>query len=317
MHIKTISFPDSDLLSELKPLPGGVRGVVWDLRSEPDECALADIDAVILPYVDAAEVLDALEQVPNLQLVQTQTTGYDGVIAASGSAAVANASGVHAAATAELAVGLILAKLRGIDSAVRDQASAAWNPRRGTSLCDRSVLLVGTGGIGEEIARRLLPFDVELTRVARSPRTDALGTVHGTDELARLATTHDVLVMVTPLNDETFHLINEQVLAALPDGALVVNVGRGATIDSDALTREVLSGRLQCALDVFDPEPIPADHPLWASPNALITPHLGGNTTAFDSRIRALLRRQLEALAAGHEPQNLVHRGPVTVQGRE
>ena len=314
MHIKTISFPDSNLLSELEPLPKEVRGVVWDLRSDPDECSLADIDAVIPPYVDAAEVLDALNQVPNLQLVQTQTTGYDGIVAASGAAAVANASGVHAAATAELAVGLILAKLRGIDTGVRDQVSAAWNPRRGTSLCDRRVLLVGTGGIGQEIARRLLPFDVQLTRVARSPREDDMGHVHETDELARLAPTHDVLVMVTPLNDETFHMVNEEVLAALPCGALVVNVGRGATIDSAALTREVLSGRLHCALDVFDPEPIPADHPLWAAPNALITPHLGGNTTAFEARIRALLRRQIEALATGREPENLVRGGATTVQ---
>jgi phosphoglycerate dehydrogenase-like enzyme len=136
-----------------------------------------------------------------------------------------------------------------------------------------------------------------------------MGPVHGTDELARLARTHDVLVMVTPLNDQTFHLVDKQILSALPDGALVVNVGRGATIDSAALTREVLSGRLHCALDVFDPEPIPADHPLWASPNALITPHLGGNTTAFESRIRALLRRQLEAIASGRSPENLVRAG--------
>jgi phosphoglycerate dehydrogenase-like enzyme len=90
----------------------------------------------------------------------------------------------------------------------------------------------------------------------------------------------------------------------------VVNVGRGPVVDTAALTKEVLSGRLNCALDVIDPEPLPQDHPLWTAPNALITPHVGGNASAFEPRILKLLRKQLEALAAGHAPANLVQQGP-------
>jgi phosphoglycerate dehydrogenase-like enzyme len=105
-------------------------------------------------------------------------------------------------------------------------------------------------------------------------------------------------------------MINAHVLAALPSGALVVNVARGAVVDSDALTAEVVKGRLKCAIDVFDPEPIPADHPLWTAENALITPHIGGNTSAFYPRVVKLLKKQMKAFALGEVPDNLVQRGP-------
>jgi phosphoglycerate dehydrogenase-like enzyme len=309
--IKTVTFPDKELLAAVEPLPAGLRGAVWDLRSAPAAVDFDDVDAVILPYVNASEVLGELGRVPHLKLVQTQSTGYDGVREAVGeTVAVASASGVHAAATAELAIGLILASLRGIDAAVRDQQEGAWRPQRHLSLADRRVLLVGVGGIGQEIARRLQPFEVELTRVGSSARDDADGHVHGTQELVALAATADVMVVITPLTTQTRHLINARVLAALPAGALVVNVARGAVVDSDALTAEVVKGRLKCAIDVFDPEPIPADHPLWTAENALITPHIGGNTSAFYPRVVRLLKSQLQALARGGVPDNLVQRGP-------
>jgi phosphoglycerate dehydrogenase-like enzyme len=280
------------------------------MKDEPGE-ELGGIDGVILPYIDAGAVLGSLAKVPDLKFVQTQSTGYDGVREAAGpGAAVANASGVHAAATAELAVGLILAKLRGIDQAVKDQQIESWKPQRRQSLADRNVLLLGIGGIGKELARRLEPFEVTVTRVGSSARTDADGQVHGPDELVELAAGHNILVSVLPLNDKTQHLVGRDVLAALPNGALVVNVGRGAVVDTDALTREVVSGRLQCAIDVVDPEPLPAGHPLWSAENALITPHIGGNASAFEPRILKLLKRQLEALAAGQTPANLVQQGP-------
>jgi phosphoglycerate dehydrogenase-like enzyme len=311
MHlVRTVSFPEPQLLADLSPLPEGLRGVVWDMKDEPGE-ELGGIDGVILPYIDAGAVLGSLAKVPDLKFVQTQSTGYDGVCEAAGpGAAVANASGVHAAATAELAVGLILAKLRGIDQAVKDQQIESWKPQRRQSLADRKILLLGIGGIGKELARRLEPFEVTVTRVGSSARTDADGQVHGPEELVELAAGHDILVSVLPLNDKTHHLVGRDVLAALPHGALVVNVGRGAVVDTDALTREVVSGRLQCAIDVVDPEPLPAGHPLWSAENALITPHIGGNASAFEPRILKLLKRQLEALAAGETPANLVQEGP-------
>lgn len=307
--VQTVSFPDARLLADLSPLPSGLRGVVWDMKEAPD-ASLGSIDGVILPYLNASAVLSSLADVPDLKFVQTQSTGYDGVPEAAGpAAAVATASGVHAAATAELAVGLILAKLRGIDQAVKDQQIESWKPQRRQSLADRRILLLGIGGIGKELAKRLEPFEVAITRVGSSARTDADGQVHSSDDLVALAAEHDILVSVLPLTDKTHHLVDEKVLAALPDGALVVNVGRGAVISTDALTREVVSGRLSCAVDVVDPEPLPAGHALWSAENALITPHVGGNASAFEPRILKLLKSQLELLAAGETPANLVRQG--------
>ena len=306
----TVAIPDRDLLSALGPLPAGIRAVPWDFDGDPDGAPLDQIDAVVLPYPDTADALPQLAKLKNLKLVQTQTTGVDGVAAAVGpDVAIASAAGVHAASTAELAVGLMLASLRGIDVAARDQPDGRWRHERRLSLADRKVLLVGVGGIGREIARRLEPFEVQLTRVGTHARDDGEGHVHGTVELEQLAASHEVLVVITPLTEATHGLIDAAVLAALPDGALVVNIARGPVVDTEALTAEVVAGRLSCALDVTDPEPLPPDHPLWRAGNALITPHLGGDTTAFEPRIVRLLQQQLAAVAAGKAPRNLVQPG--------
>lgn len=309
--IRTITLPTEDLLEAVSPLPDGIRAGVWDVVGEPKGLEYDEIDAVVLPYAMGSDWQEALDRVPNLKMLQAQSTGYDGLPELVGpGVAVVSAAGVHIAGTAELALTLMLASLRGVDAAVRNAATGTWDSRRFPGLADRRVLLVGVGGIGAAIAQRLEPFEVELTRVGSRARTDEHGTVHGADELVELARTAEVVVVITPLTEQTHHLINGEVLAALPDGALVVNVARGPVVDTEALTAEVLSGRLHAALDVVDPEPLPADHPLWQAPNAIITPHVGGNTEAFVPRIRKLLKEQIGRLARGEEPVNLVRRGP-------
>ena len=309
--VRTLTVPTPDLLEALQPVPGDIKAAVWDLVSEPEGMAYEEIDAVVLPYANGAEYGDALNRVPHLLLLQAQSTGYDGLPELVGEeTAIASAAGVHAAATAEMALTLILAAQRGIDNALSAQHEGRWEAVRYPGLADRRVLLVGVGGIGREIAARLHPFDVELTRLGSTARTDDDGTVHGTDELVDLAARAEILVVITPLDAQTRHLIDARVLAALPDGALVVNVARGAVVDSEALTKEVVSGRLRAALDVFDPEPMPAEHPLRRASGAIITPHWGGNTAAFEPRIKALLRKQVLRLAEGREPLNLVRPGP-------
>lgn len=308
--IKTVTFPSAELLNAVEPLPDGMRGAVWDLQGEPQDIEPTDVEAVVLPHGMGIPA-GLMRKAPGLKLVHTQTTGYDGIREAVGEGvAVASADGLHAESTAELALALILASLRGIDDAVRSKADASWVQVPRLSLLDRKVLLIGVGGIGTEIAARLAPFGVELTRVASTAREDEAGHVHGSDELVQLAAEAEVLVIITLLNEHTRHLVNAEVLAAMPDGALVVNVARGAVVDSEALTAEVVSGRLHAALDVFDPEPIPADHPLWTSNNAIITPHVGGRSSALMPRMVRLLKDQLTRVAAGELPRNLVQAGP-------
>jgi phosphoglycerate dehydrogenase-like enzyme len=116
-------------------------------------------------------------------------------------------------------------------------------------------------------------------------------------------------VLTPPLNEETQQLMDRDHLALLPDGALVVNVSRGPVVNTAALVAELAQNRLRAALDVVDPEPLPPGHPLWEAPGVILTPHVGGATSAFEPRIRRFLHDQLQRIAAGEEPRNLVVRG--------
>ncbi len=130
--------------------------------------------------------------------------------------------------------------------------------------------------------------------------------MHGIDELPALLPTAEIVIVSLPGADATRRLVDDAVLAALPDGALVVNVGRGPVVDTDALVDHVSRGRIRAALDVTDPEPLPEGHPLWSLPGVLIAPHVGGASSAMRPRIARLVKRQIERLLAGEEPLNIV-----------
>lgn len=300
-----VSFPDPLLRDAVGDVPG-VETVMWDPGAGP--ATDPRIEVVVAPYLGAAKALGAVADLPACRLVQLQSAGYDGVLdVVPESIGVANAAGVYDAPTAELALGLTIASLRGIPEAVRSADEARWAPLgRRTSLADRRVLIVGYGSVGKAIARRFNAFDVELTAVASRARggDDLVDLVHGIDELPQLLPDHDVVVVIVPLNDSTHQLVDDAFLAAMPDGALLVNVARGPVADTDALVRH--AGRLSIALDVTDPEPLPDGHPLWTAPKVLITPHAGGNTTALLPRMAELLREQLARIAAGDSPVHLV-----------
>jgi phosphoglycerate dehydrogenase-like enzyme len=301
----TLSVPDAGLLAALGPLPDGVTGVVWDLRGDPP---VPRIDLVVPPYLgDWRSRLSAVRLV-SPRLVQSQLLGYDGVAAElPAGVPFANAVGVHEPSTAELTLGLVLASLRNVDEYVRQAAAGGPQvPRLGTSLADRRVLLLGTGGVGTAIARRLAPFEVELVRVARTARTDAHGAVHGMGELPALLPDAEVVILALPLDDSTAGLVDAAFLAALPDRALLVNIGRGGLVDTAALVAAVADGRIRAALDVTDPEPLPAGHPLLASPHVLVVPHVGGASTAMRPRLVALIRAQLERLQRQESPAHVV-----------
>ncbi|MGO1655718.1 MAG: NAD(P)-dependent oxidoreductase, partial [Brevibacterium yomogidense] len=181
-----------------------------------------------------------------------------------------------------------------------------WDHQQLPSLADRKILIVGAGGIGNAIYDRFAPFEVEQARVATTARDDDRGHIHAIDELPSLLPDAEVVVLITPLTDRTAKLVDKDFLAALPDGALVVNVARGGVVDTDALLAELQTGRIHAALDVVDPEPLPAKHPLWDAPNTLLTPHVGGDASAFHPRIERLLVEQLHRLQVGKELLNIV-----------
>lgn len=305
---RTISLPSQDLIQAVGRFPKNLKPVLWDLVNAP-EVELDEIEIAVMPYMANPGTLKNVRSAPSLRIVQTQTTGFDGMVQLIGDRANINtAAGVHAAATAEMAIGLAIASLRGFPQAVRDQQDGRWNPMLWPGLADRTVGLVGVGGIGEEIRKRLEPFEVNLLRFGTTARKDEHGEIFSTKDLAERAGEIEVLILIVPLTDSTMHLVDAELLARLPDGATVVNVARGPVVDTQALVAEVTSGRLNVASDVFDPEPLPTDHPLWQHPNALIIPHNGGNTAAFFPRMVKLLKSQIAAWSAGEAGENLVHR---------
>ncbi|MET0469125.1 MAG: NAD(P)-dependent oxidoreductase [Aeromicrobium sp.] len=293
-----VTVPDAGWAERLADLTE-VDLTVWDFSMpQPDR----PIDLAVRPYtVDPAglELLDPTR----IGVIQSQALGYDGVAdALPAGITYCNAVGVHEESTAELAVALLLASQREIDRYARERGE--WNRRFTASLIDRRIMILGHGGIGVEIEKRLDGFGAELVRVATRRRTDERGTIHGHDELPALLPTVDAVVLAVPLSAETTHLVDDGFLAALPDGAVVVNVSRGKVVDTDAIVRQ--AGRVRLAADVTDPEPLPADHPLWTTPGVLISPHVGGMSSAMQPRIEAVVRRQVVLLLAGFGPADSV-----------
>ncbi len=306
----TVALPESSWADELADVPG-VRTVHWDVEGPPPD---DDVELVVPPYMKPALSLTWLKSAPRLRAVQLVTAGFEHVVPyLPAGVQLANGAGIHDTSTAELALTLMLAAQRGIPEAVRAQDQGEWAGLAGRpSLADRRVLIVGYGGIGRAIARRVVPFEpATITAVASRARggDDIVDRVHGIDEIMELLPDHDVVVLVTPLSDATRGLAGPRFLSCMPDGALLVNVSRGGVVQTDALAAECAAGRLRAALDVTDPEPLPRDHALWTTPGVLITPHIGGPTTAFEPRALALLRRQLTRFGAGEALEHVVATG--------
>ncbi|SEC42983.1 2-hydroxyacid dehydrogenase [Streptomyces sp. TLI_105] len=295
------------------PAPGGsgLNYRFWDggpeFPADPARCVF-----YVVPYMKGSEIaVRPLAGMTSLRVVQTLSAGIDHVTPGIGSlrpgVALCNAKGVHEASTAELTLALILASLRGIPGFVRGQDAEEWRAGFYPALADKSVLIVGYGSIGAAIEDRLAPFEcARVARVARSARTTERGPVHALTDLPALLPEADVVVLSTPLTPATTHLADAGFLGRMKDGALLVNVARGPVVDTNALLKEVESGRITAALDVTDPEPLPAGHPLWHAPGVLISPHVGGSTSAFMPRAKRLIAGQLRRFAAGEELANVL-----------
>ncbi|MER7677388.1 2-hydroxyacid dehydrogenase [Streptomyces sp. NPDC096934] len=283
---------------EIEGLPEGLDYRFWnggqEFPADPADCVF-----YVVPYMKPPAVgRRPMAEMTSVRAVQTLSAGVDhvleGVKSLRPGVQLCNAKGVHEASTGELALTLILASLRGIPDFVRAQDKGEWRSGFRPALADKSVLIVGYGSIGSAIEDRLVPFEVaRVARVARSERTTARGPVHPLTELPALLPEADVVVLSTPLTDSTRGLVDAEFLARMKDGALLVNVARGPVVDTKALLAELETGRLTAALDVTDPEPLPLGHPLWQAPGVLVSPHVGGPTSAFLPRAERLLVGQL------------------------
>ncbi|MDG6105972.1 2-hydroxyacid dehydrogenase [Dactylosporangium aurantiacum] len=290
-----VCIPDEAGLPLLGPVPAGVSVCV--------SAAPADADFWVPPFLAPQDVVAHAAAMPSLAVVQLMSAGADrwagrlrpGV-------QLCDARGVHDSSTSEWVLAAILAYLRDFPYFVR--TGRRWAYRQTDELAGKRILIVGAGSIGAAVAARLAPFEVAVTAVARRARPGE--GVHGIDELPSLLPSADVVVVLVPLTPATTGLVSASFLAAMPDGALLVNAARGPVVDTGAILAETASGRLGYATDVTEPEPLPAEHPLWDLPNVLITPHVAGSVRGLLRRAYGLAGEQLRRFAAGEPLINVV-----------
>ena len=301
---------DADELADFAAIAPNVRFVEVTRDSAPDHAAGAHA-------VDAHLLSDALlAAAEDLRWVQAWSAGVDRYLAYDGlldndRIVFTNMQGAHGPAIAEHVFGLLLALTRQLPRHHAAQREGAW--RRDSSgmigLAERTLLVVGLGGIGSEVAKRAHGFDMRVLATARTAKerpgyVDHLGLAADLDTLLPEA---DVVVLCVPLTDETRGLFDAARIARMKPGAILINIARGPVVDTDALLAALESGHLAGAgLDVTDPEPLPSGHPLFAAENVIITPHVAGSAAITGERRDAMFRENLRRFAAGLELINVV-----------
>lgn len=301
------------------PEMDGVEFITIDHRVPVPEQHL-DAD-VLVAWGQSAEVLrDSAQRLGSLKLVQAFLAGPDPVVAAGFPADVPIASGVglHDGPVAEHALGMALALVRNFPLAIHNQTRHSWDPRlagamklraddgRVTTLLDANVTIWGYGSIGSTLAKQLMALGAKVTGVARTAGERAGVPVIDESQLADVLAETDLLVMILPNHPSTAKALNAERLEQLRAGALLINVGRGSTVDESALAAALASGRLAgAAIDVAASEPLPSDSPLWEQQSLLITPHVAGGRPQHAD---VLLAENIEALRTGAQLRNLVVR---------
>ncbi|WP_395311065.1 D-2-hydroxyacid dehydrogenase [Mycobacterium sp. AMU20-3851] len=293
--------------------PADHVGTARTLSAEQDDQwtrLLASAD--VLFDFDWRRPAETLTQSPRLRWVQATAAGVGTRMATLGlrhtGLTVTTASGVHAGPLAEFALAGILYFARDLPGLAADRRDRLWHPGGVTELAGRHALIVGAGQIGTRIAELLAAFDVTSTGVVRRPRDlGAPFTASLTrDQLAARLPTADILVVAAPITDETEAMIGARQLAALPDGAIVVNVGRGATIDEDALVDALRSARVRAAvLDVTRVEPLPPESPLWDLDSVILSPHAAANAPSENAKIVDIFTDNLRRFLDGSPLRNL------------
>lgn len=300
----TVLVPHDEGVAALHHVEG-VRAVRYSPERPLPEAAV-EAEVFVPPFLAGEQVVGLLRCCPRLRLVQLLTAGAEGWVGrVPDGVLLADCRGAHGGVSAEWVVGVLLAVYRELPGFVRAQDARRWEPHLTEALAGKRVLLVGAGDLAQQTLRRLEPFEVSTTLVARRARDG----VRGVDELPGLLGRHDAVVLVVPLTEATRRMVDAGFLAAMPDGAVLVNAARGPVVDTDALLAELCAGRLRAALDVTDPEPLPPDHPLWRAPNLLLTPHVAGSVPGNTDRAYGVAAAQIAQFVAGERPSNTVADG--------
>jgi len=284
----------------LGDVPDGVEiEVCEDATTWPSDPA--DVEFWVPPFLANAQTTNLLPKLSGLRAIQLLSAGADvWVDRLPTGVQLCDARGVHDKPVAEWVLGAAIGVFRQFPNFVRAQAREEWANSAFTptaELTGARVLIVGAGSIGHAIEQHLAPFGVTVTRVARTARP--ADDVRAVEELPSLLPYADLVVLLVPLTEQTRGLVDAGFLAAMADGALLINAARGPVVDTAALITELSTGRISAALDVTDPEPLPAGHPLWRLPNVFLTPHTGGAVRGLFPRAYGLVGDQLRRFVAG------------------
>ncbi|KSU66702.1 2-hydroxyacid dehydrogenase [Arthrobacter sp. NIO-1057] len=300
-----VLVPWQRLVDELT-IPG-IEPILWHINDDPEDAPPSDV--LVTERPSNPQLRSRVSRIKGLKHVHLLSLGYEWVLEhLPEKVSLTNSKGAVEDATAEHCLALILASLRQLSQVGKQQRERNWTRTWTGSLHGSKVVLLGAGGVGNEIRSRLLPFKpAELTTFARTERVHEQGyRIYSLDRLRGFLPTADVVIVALPHTPETEKLIDAEFLSAMKNGALLVNVGRGPIVDTEALLLELLAGRLHAALDVTDPEPLPANHALWSAPNCIITPHMAGDTGQFISLVSELAVNQVIAFAHGEELANQI-----------
>jgi phosphoglycerate dehydrogenase-like enzyme len=296
-------IPDRADRDAVGALPEGVK-----LNLIPDE-GMSDAllhAEFLVPGSDKPLVVESLGRMPKLRVIQTLSAGVDWLLSAvPPGVTLCDASGTRDAAVAEWVLAAILASLKKLGEARDSQREHRWEWREPDELAGKRVMILGYGSIGVAVEERLAILDAEAIRVARHARPG----VHAADELGSLLGEADIVVVLLPLTPATRGLLDREMLGRMREGALLVNGARGGIVDTEALVELLAEGRIRAALDVTEPEPLPAEHPLWDAPGVLITPHFAGDTRGAERKAFALVGEQVRRYVRGEALVNVVEDG--------
>lgn len=274
-------------------VPFGFKVISTDLTQLSNQ-ERENIEIYIPKYMGGVEVWSEIANLPNLKVVQLLMAGYDDALPHMRKGLrLCNAKGVHDQSTAELGVALMLAHFLGIKSYVKNMESGRWDGAQRNSLYGKKIAIVGAGSIGTRLKEMLIIFKVECTLFARSAREE----IKKMSDFSKQISEFDVVVLTLPLTSESRHLIAKKELSSMKPGALLVNLARGAVVNTGDLICALKEGSITAALDVTDPEPLPSNHELWRCPNVIISPHVGGNSSAFEPQARQFLEEQIKRYA--------------------
>jgi phosphoglycerate dehydrogenase-like enzyme len=283
-----------------------------------------EVDFWILPFY-RKDTETAFEQLRGVKVAQSLMAGVDWILPwLPREVTLCDGRGIHDISASEWVMAAIMASMKRFPlyrdlqnkhqwkgfATVADGFLSETGAPRGQykilaeDVAGKTVLIVGYGSIGAAIEARLVPFGVSFLRVARSAREQPK--VSAIAELHDLLPQADIVVLIVPLTDATRGLMGARELALMKHGALLVNAARGPVVVTDALVEALEQLRIRAVVDVTDPEPLPADHPLWSAPNCMITPHIGGSTPEFIYRAFTFAAQQVQRFITGEPLENVV-----------